>query len=148
MGKIRKSRINPDGLTPKQQKFANTYLETGNGAQAARTAYNLTSDHPNLPSVIGNEVLRNPKVEGYIVTKLTHKDLTPQLILNKLLESVESLNPAEKLKSLELLGKHLRMFNEKLDATNQLDQVKSIGWASSCSNPSCECSCHGSKEEK
>lgn len=145
MGKVRTSKINPDGITRKQKKCADIFLKTGNGAEGARTAYNLTSDHPNLPSVIAHEVLRNPKVEAYIVKQLTHKDLTPQLLLNKLLESVESQNPAEKLKSIELLGKHLKMFNDKADATSELNLVKSIGWATPCVSNECKCPCHGKK---
>jgi phage terminase small subunit len=142
MGRVRKSKISPEGLTFKQKKFADKYLETGNGTQSALATYDTNSE---VARRIATENLSKPVVEDYIVSKLTHKDLTPQLILNKLLESVESLNPAEKLKSLELLGKHLKMFVDKTDATNQLEQVKSIGWATNCSNDECKCSCHGNK---
>lgn len=144
MGRVRKSLITPEGLTPKQKKFANRYLETGNGSEAIRKAgYELNGTSPSLVTAMASENLAKPSIQGYIASQLTYKDLTPQLILNKLLESVESLNPAEKLKSLELLGKHLRMFGDKLDATNQLEQVKSIGWASPCSISDCSCTCHG-----
>jgi len=143
MGRVRKSKISPEGLTPKQKKFANTYLEVGNATEAAiRAGYDTNR---MVARNIASENLAKDGIVDYISSKLTHKDLTPQLILNKLLESVESLNPAEKLKSLELLGKHLKMFVDKTDATNQLEQVKSIGWATNCSNDECKCSCHGSK---
>lgn len=145
MGKARKSKLSPEGLTLKQKRFADKYLETGNGTQAALEAYPTT---PDVAKCIAYENLAKPHIEEYVYKKLTHKDLTPQLILNKLLEEAESLNPAAKLKSLELLGKYMKMFSDKIDATNQLEQVKSIGWASPCSNSSCECDCHGKKSSE
>lgn len=68
------------GLTPKQRKFADIYLEEGNGAEAARQAYNiggkggkthtqaLLEDGRDTTSsnAIAKENLRKPTIQRYL----------------------------------------------------------------------------------
>lgn len=144
MGRVKKSEITPEGLTPKQKGFANDYLETGNGAEAVRKNYNLDPNaHPNLPSTIATENLRKPLVRDYIQEKLEAQKATPEFIISRLLKEVEDFNPAARLKALELLGKHLRLFGEKSDNFQILEQVKTVGWATTCNDSACKCICHG-----
>lgn len=51
-------------ITPKQKKFADAYLKTGNASQAAREAYSVST--PNAAAVQGSRVLRKDNVKEYI----------------------------------------------------------------------------------
>ena len=55
---------NKNCLTPKEQKFCDAYLETGNGAEAARRSYNIKN--PGSVSVIVNENLNKPFIRKYL----------------------------------------------------------------------------------
>lgn len=144
MGRVKKSEITPEGLTPKQKKFAKEYLKTGNGAEAVRKVYKLKeTTHPNLPASLASENLRKPLVRDYIQEKLEASKATPEFIISRLLKEVEDFNPAARLKALELLGKHLRMFGEKSENFQVLEQVKTVGWATTCTDSACKCNCHG-----
>jgi len=54
-------------LTPKQQKFAKAYLETGNATAAANLAYR--SKNRNTAHAIGAENLRKPTIRAYLDEK-------------------------------------------------------------------------------
>lgn len=49
-------------LTPKQEAFAQAYLETGNGSEAYRRAYNAENMKENVVHVKACELLKNGKV--------------------------------------------------------------------------------------
>lgn len=51
-------------LTPKQKKFADKYLETGNATKAAKEVYSVVTD--NAAAVQGSRVLRNDKIQTYL----------------------------------------------------------------------------------
>lgn len=54
-------------LTPKQKKFADEYLETGNGTKAALKAYDIKAeDKENVAAAMGSENLTKPKVKEYL----------------------------------------------------------------------------------
>ena len=57
-------------LTPKQKKFADYYIQTGNGAEAARLAGYKGKNHDN----IGTENLRKVAIKEYIDERLEKKD--------------------------------------------------------------------------
>lgn len=50
------------GLTPKQEAFAQAYVETGNASEAYRRAYNAEAMKPNVISVKACELLSSGKV--------------------------------------------------------------------------------------
>lgn len=52
------------GITPKQKKFADEYLETGNGKQSALKAYN--TDSGEIAASIASENLIKPNVLDYL----------------------------------------------------------------------------------
>ncbi len=54
-------------ITPKQKKFAQGYLETGNGTHAALEVYDTESE--NVAASIASENLRKPKVIAYLESK-------------------------------------------------------------------------------
>lgn len=49
-------------LTPKQEAFAQAYLETGNGSEAYRRVYNAENMKENVVHVKACELLKNGKV--------------------------------------------------------------------------------------
>lgn len=49
-------------LTPKQEKFAQVYIETGNASEAYRQAYNAGNMSANAIHVAANELMSNPKL--------------------------------------------------------------------------------------
>jgi phage terminase small subunit len=54
-------------LTKKQKEFADEYLETGNGTQAALKAYDTTSE--NMAAVIASGNIRKDKIKEYLESK-------------------------------------------------------------------------------
>lgn len=71
-------------LTPKQKKFADKYLETGNGTVAAREAYNKSND--NCAAVEASRTLRKDKIQEYLADKA---DRASQVIF-ELLENAQN----------------------------------------------------------
>lgn len=114
-----------DGLTLKQKRFADHYIETGNGTQSVLVA-GYDTDY-NTAQNIAYENVRKPKVVSYINRQLAIKDAKPELILEVLLDKLKNENDFISLKAAELLGKHLRMFTDKASETS-LESVKAIAW--------------------
>lgn len=138
---------NSCNLTFKQRKFANEYLfNGGNGQQAALKTY--ATQNLNTARAIASENLTKLNVQKYIEEKLSSQDISVDKVLGNLCLLTESDNEAVQLKANELLGKHLKMFTDKIDHTHVLEGVKSIGWASPCENTLCVCKCHGNRNEK
>lgn len=77
-------------LTPKQQNFADLYMELGNASEAYRQAYNAEGYNVNSLKVKASTMLRHPKIEPYIRmmkdklakrTMITKEDLVNKLLL-------------------------------------------------------------------
>lgn len=127
MSQNTKTALSPDGLTLKQKRFADNYIEHGNGLQAAAAVYNAST--PNIAANLACENLQKPKIINYIAGKLQGKDLTPGFVLDKLSEHAHSDEPVVSLKATELIGKHFRMFTDRVDHTVTFDKIQSIGWS-------------------
>jgi phage terminase small subunit len=54
-------------LTPKQEKFANSYIESGNATSSARQAYNTSNDAS--ARAIGSENLTKLNIQTYLGEK-------------------------------------------------------------------------------
>lgn len=124
-------------LTPKQQRFIQEYLIDLNGAQAAiRAGY-----APGSAKVRASRLLDNPAVADAIAARRAvleqETGVTQQWVLQKLRENVERAMQAEPVldregketgeyrydgavanSALNLLGKHLGMFGDRLDLTS------------------------------
>ena len=114
-------------LSLKQKRFADEYIATGNGTQSALKSYE-TLDH-NTANAIAVENLQKPIIQDYISNVLSHRDLKPELIIDSLMKELKHPDVAARLKAAELLGKHLKLFTDRVDHTLVLEQVKKIGWA-------------------
>ena len=112
-------------LTAKQKAFVQEYLVDLNATQAARRAGYKNSE-------IGRQLLTNTNVSSAIQTALKAREkrteVTQDYVINKLREIVEKeasdgpdseLRYANKIRALELLGKHTGAFDARVSAAAQ-----------------------------
>ncbi len=128
MPKIKVTPTNPFGLSFKEKAFADIYIENkGNGTQAILQAgYNTTAD---VADAMASQNLGKLRVANYLADKLSAADATSEYVITNLLEDSQNRNePIVRTKSLELIGKYLKMFTDKVDHTHVLEKVKAIGW--------------------
>ena len=110
-------------LTPKQQAFADYYIETGNATEAARRA------GYKKPNVQGSENLEKLSIKSYIEERM--KVLDEKRIakgeevlqyLTKVMRGEEKdqfgldASLQDRTKAAELLGKRYRLFVDKVEA--------------------------------
>lgn len=140
-------------LTEKQKRFADLYIETGNGADSYRSAgYSVKSD--NAAAVEASKLLRNPKVKSYIDRLIAEKDEKRIAKQDEILEFLtnvlrgkeseeiplglgmgeqrlvqKELDGKERIKAAELLGKRYGMWldRQQLDATVGVQIIDDIG---------------------
>ena len=123
-------------MTPKQQKFCDAYLISGNATDAAiKAGYS-----PKTAYSIGNENLKKPEIRAYIDAQLErlhdektanakevleyltavmrgqHKEQTLQLVGEGVQKISDIAVPAkDRIKAAELLGKRYRLFTDKTE---------------------------------
>ncbi len=118
-------------LTPKEYRFCQEYVKDLNGARAARDAgYSENSATPqasrmltkaNIKARIADMQRRIAKMAEidatYVLTNI--KEVGERCMVK------EDFNPTGAIKSLELLGKHLKLFTDKLelDASESLSGI-------------------------
>jgi len=125
-------------LTNKQRRFVGEYLIDSNATQAAiRAGYSEKTAYS-----IGQENLKKPEIAAAIAERqqvVSNKlELSAEWVLEKLVENVERAMQAAEIKtadgagtgeykyegnvanrSLELIGKHLGMFKERVEHTGK-----------------------------
>jgi phage terminase small subunit len=133
-----------DKLTPKQELFVKEYLIDLNATQAyKRAGYSAASD--NIAGVEAHKLLKNPKIQAEI-QKANNKraeklDISAEWVLESLKTIAERCMQAEPVmiregnewvesgeykfdssganKSLELIGKHLKLFTDKIEHSGE-----------------------------
>jgi phage terminase small subunit len=119
-------------LTPKQQRFCEEYVIDLNGAQAAiRSGYS-----EKTAKSIASENLTKPDVKHFINELQKEKSKRLQVSADDLIKNlmtVANKDPdsettkakySNRLKAVELLGRHITFFNDKLEVqTEQKPQV-------------------------
>lgn len=105
--------------TLKQQKFVAEYVLSGNGAQSATNAgYSPSSAH-----VTASRLLRNANVASAIEAERDRlrerSDLRAEDVLRGLRQIAEdeSARNSDRIRALELLGKHFRLFIDRVETT-------------------------------
>ena len=117
-------------LTEKQKRFCEEYLIDLNATQAAvRAGYS-----PKTASRIAVELLNKTHVSQYLSklmqersesTKITSEQVVKEL--EKIAFSDTEITGKEKMKALELLGKHLGMFqNQNSDESKVLEKLDEV----------------------
>ncbi len=102
-------------MTPKQERFCQEYLIDCNGAAAARRAgYSENSANEQACQMLAMEEIE-ARVEFLMAERAQRVGVTQDYILQELKLLARSAADAIKLRALELLGKHLQLFNDKID---------------------------------
>lgn len=121
-------------MTEKQKKFCDEYLIDLNATQAAiRAGYSKRTAYS-----IGVENLRKPEIQNYLErrqrerqerTEIDQDLIIKHLAMIGLLELTDSkmitgiVKASDKIKALELLGKHNGMFTDKISVTTAIPVV-------------------------
>ena len=104
-------------LTPKQQAFIENYLIDPNATKAAIAA----GYSPKTADVIGYENLGKPQIKLVLEAKQAERcrnnGITADFVLNgiKAIALKQEIRESDTLKAYELLGKHLKLFTEKIE---------------------------------
>ena len=114
------------GLTARQQAFVIAVSKGLTYSDAYRQAYGAENSTPQTISVEANRLLNNPKIAVLLERKLERQESvilaskanTEAHIKARLLEHAnEFKTESGKLKALELLGKSIGMFTDKVEST-------------------------------
>lgn len=117
-------------LTEKQKRFCEEYLIDFNATQAAlRAGYS-----PKTAYSIGDENLRKPEIQSEIQTLIQKRSertgISADTVITELAKiafSDTEITGREKMKALELLGKHLGLFdNCKADESKILEKLDEV----------------------
>ncbi len=110
-------------LTEKQKLFCKEYMVDLNATQAAiRAGYS-----ENSAKEIGCENLTKPNIQEYLEKQMAKRsaktEITAEYVLETIKETMEKAVNASDLpntyKGAELLGKHLKLFTDKIDLGGQ-----------------------------
>lgn len=121
-------------MTDKQRRFADEYLIDLNATRAYMTAYPAIKRLHTAESN-GSRLLRNAEVLAYIQERQQARqdrtEITQDMVLHEIaaiaFETVsEAVSVKDKLRALELLGKHLGMFERRKDALDIEEQEARI----------------------
>ena len=127
--------MSPKKLTPKRQAFVTAYLRDGNATQAAIAA----GYSAKTAKSTGSRMLTFADVQEAVGARLEKVGITAERVLEELgkiafvslsledrakasddnLELLLSVRVPDKLKALELLGKHLKLFTDKVEHTGK-----------------------------
>lgn len=109
------------GLSPKERKFVAEYLKNPNGTQAAiRAGYAKGS-----ADVTASRLLGKARVRGAIDAGLAKAEISSEYVLRGLKKIADSGEEHNRVKAFELLGKHKKLFTDKVEhsGTMTLEQI-------------------------
>ena len=121
-------------MTDKQRRFVDEYLIDLNATRAYMTAY-PTIKCLHTAESNGSRLLRNAEVLAYIQDRQQARqdrtEITQDMVLREIASFAFASDPGavsvrDKLRALELLGKHLGMFERKKDALDIEEQEAQI----------------------
>ena len=129
-------------LTPKQRRFVKYYLESSNATQAViKAGYNLGGKHgteapETVASAIGTENLRKPLIQKAINAAMIREKITPEYVLSGLASLAEgSERDGDRIRSYELLGKYLKLFQIDQEHSTPTKIVLNLGLPTDTTGP-------------
>lgn len=133
-------------MTPKQQKFADKFIELGNKTEAAiKAGYS-----PKTAYSIGNENMKKPEIKAYIdkqlngmhsetvasgqdvlefLTKIMNGEKTESVVTNKGIVKGVEVSAKDRIKAAELIGKRHSLFTDKVEQTNTNIEIDVGDWS-------------------
>lgn len=105
-------------LTAKQELFIQEYMKDQNATAAAiRAGYSERSANNIGPENLLKPIVRN-EIDRRLEQRAKDNGITADYVLNSLKDIADSAEEKtnDRIKSLELLGKHLKLFTEKVEA--------------------------------
>lgn len=119
-------------LTEKQKRFCEEYLIDRNATQAyIRAGYSVKKKITAEQN--SSKLLKNTKVQAYLTELSEHQaertQITADIVLKELAKialTETEITGKEKMKALELLGKHLGMFTANADNSDTLAKLDEV----------------------
>ena len=103
-------------LTPKQEKFAQAYVQTGNASEAYRSSYN-TKGSASSVNRMAKEMLDNPKISSRV---------------QEIRESIEKMQLWSKEDSIKILAGIAKGSDPEARPTDKVNAIKALnsmhGW--------------------
>ena len=119
------------GLTEKQRRFCDEYLVDLNGTRAYMAVYPSVKKEQTA-SVCAAKLLRNAKVLAYLRESREEQQTRVQIRQDDVLRSIKEIaedvdvKPQDRLRALELLGKHRGLFDRRKDELDRKEQEARI----------------------
>ena len=121
-------------MTDKQRRFADEYLLDLNATRAYKAAYPSVR-RDETAATAGGRLLRNVHVQNYVQERMkdrqTRTEISQDMVLREIAAIAfetdsEAVSVKDKLRALELLGKHLGLFDPRKDQLDQQEQEARI----------------------
>lgn len=121
-------------MTEKQRRFADEYLIDLNATRAYRAAYPAVK-RDETAATAGGRLLRNVEVSQYIRERMQERQQRTNISQDRVLADLaaiayetdrEIVSVRERLRALELLGKHLGLFDPRKDELDREEQEARI----------------------
>ena len=121
-------------MTDKQRRFADEYLIDLNATRAYKAAYPSVR-RDETAATAGGRLLRNVHVQNYVQERMqdrqTRTEISQDMVLREIAAIAfetdsEAVSVKDKLRALELLGKHLGLFDPRKDQLDQQEQEARI----------------------
>jgi len=117
-------------LTPKQELFIQYYMISLNATEAYKKAqYNVKSD--KVACINALRLLGNARIKAEIQTRLAKRAEDNGITADYVLKGIKAIadkgeREGDKLKAYELLGKHLKLFTDRIESDNNITGGLSI----------------------
>ncbi len=107
-------------MTPKQELFCQEYLLDCNATRAAiRAGFSPNSANEYAAELMNKDDIRD-RIGSLMEERARRVGINQAFVLGELIAIARTGEGMERLKALELLGKHMQLFNDKLDVNINL----------------------------
>lgn len=120
-------------LTPKQARFVEEYLLDLNAAAAARRAGYSEKNADSIAAQLLSKTKVFEAVQSAVAARSAKTEITAEYVLENLKRlsercmSKEEFAPSAAARALELLGKHLGLFSDRVELSGSLSVLGVLG---------------------